>query len=215
MDLRILMLEDSPEDVEMIQRILKEDGLQFDSYIVDTEQEFIDGLKELKPDIILSDHTLPQFNSKKALKICNDLDYNIPFILVTGAISREIATSMVEQGAVGFILKDDLTTLSFTITQALKQRQLSLEKAELEANLRKCRLNLKKLNEKLTMLANDTTDNQGRLYPPKLRTELMNLTILEISSQHAILNCMYKVRSSMKAFENTLTHTPNNNLDKD
>jgi CheY-like chemotaxis protein len=58
---------------------------------VDTQNEFIAGIRDLEPDVILADHLLPQFNSSAALKICRSAGLQIPFILVTGTVSEEFA----------------------------------------------------------------------------------------------------------------------------
>ena len=88
-DLKILMLEDVQDDVGLIERILKKQGISFISKRVDTRDEFMDALKEFRPDVILSDHALPQFNSIEALNICRKQSLHIPFILVTGTVSEE------------------------------------------------------------------------------------------------------------------------------
>jgi CheY-like chemotaxis protein len=68
--LRILMLEDARDDAELIGRSMIKAGLSFESKRVDTKDDFSDALKDFKPDVILSDHSLPQFNSLDALKVC-------------------------------------------------------------------------------------------------------------------------------------------------
>src|SRR3989337_1550799 len=70
-ELKILMLEDLQDDVGLIERTLLKEGMSFSVKRVDTQKEFSECLTEFQPDVILSDHALPQFNSLEALKICD------------------------------------------------------------------------------------------------------------------------------------------------
>src|SRR5882762_2298948 len=109
--LRILILEDVQDDVVLIEYALRKDGIQFEMMQVDSQEMFIRGLHEFKPDVILSDHSLPQFNSMEALKICRAQGLTIPFILVTGTMSEEFAVSCLKEGADDYVLKLNLTRL--------------------------------------------------------------------------------------------------------
>lgn len=212
MSLKILMLEDSQEDAKLIQNELEKDGFRFLTIRVDSEQEFINGLQEFKPDVILSDHTLPQFNSQKALKICIDLGYSIPFILVTGAISEELAATIIKEGADDYILKKDLTKLRSAITLSLRRRQLCKEITEADGYLQKQKMRLETLNKKLEMLANSTYFEEAQEYSPKMKAELISITTAEIFSQEAIVKYMSKIIASMEVFKKTLIRTPMNSL---
>ena len=147
--LKILLLEDSPDDAGLIERALHKEKLEFQLLRVDQKDEFITELIQFKPDIVLSDHSLPQFNSKEALKICKKFDPDIPFILVTGAVSEEFAVEVLKQGADDYILKSSLSRLGSAITRALEQKSLKLKKLAAEATLRQQNDELKRLNKEL------------------------------------------------------------------
>lgn len=83
------MLEDLQDDVGLIERVLSKQGLAFISKRVDSKEDFTEALGSFAPDVILSDHALPQFNSWEALTICQKHGMNIPFILVTGTVSED------------------------------------------------------------------------------------------------------------------------------
>lgn len=121
--LRILFLEDSEPDVFLIQRQLKEAHIRFTAMIVDTRNEFENALRDFRPEVILSDHSLPQFNSAEALKIYKTFGCKVPFILVTGTVSEEFAAQAIKEGADDYILKTNLTRLPAAITASLKTRQ--------------------------------------------------------------------------------------------
>ncbi len=89
--IKILMLEDVEDDALLVERALRKGGLQFSKRRVDTREGFTTAVEQFEPDLILSDHSLPQFNSMEALKICQSLGSTVPFILVTGAVSEEFA----------------------------------------------------------------------------------------------------------------------------
>src|SRR3569623_168040 len=109
--IKILHLEDIPSDAELVERTLKRSGIEFEKLLVDTRDEFTSALKEFKPDVILSDHSLPAFNSLEALKLLKDSGSNVPFILITATVSEEFAVQVMQEGAADYVLKDRLQRL--------------------------------------------------------------------------------------------------------
>ncbi len=125
--LKILILEDNAEDVEIIQRLLKKEGPPYEFLAVMHKEEFILALDEFNPDLIISDNNLPQFSATEALKIVNQRSIHIPFILVTGNTSEEFAVNIIKQGADDYVLKDRLARLPAAIEVALKKRKTEKE----------------------------------------------------------------------------------------
>ena len=129
--LKILLLEDSEDDADLIQLELKNGGIQFTSLVVDTRIDFINGIRDFKPDIIISDHSMPQFNSAEALKIykthLKDQNLAAPFILVAGTISEEFAVQCIKDGADDYILKDRLQRLPSAVENALEKCSIENE----------------------------------------------------------------------------------------
>ena len=78
--LKILHLEDTPDDAELIRRELKKSNIPFEVLRVDTKEDFIAALDNFSPSIIFADHTLPSFNSLEALKVLRQTGKKIPFI---------------------------------------------------------------------------------------------------------------------------------------
>jgi signal transduction histidine kinase len=132
---KILHLEDNQSDAGLIEHALRKSGLNFIVKIVETRDEFINGLKNFNPDIILSDHALPQFDSMEALSIYNQSGLEIPFILITGSVSEEFAIRSIKEGADDYILKNNLMRLPAAIQQALKTRQSEAEKRKANIEL--------------------------------------------------------------------------------
>lgn len=126
--LRILILEDSVDDVEFIERQLKKGDFKFSSRVVENRNDFENQLTEFKPDVILSDHSLPMFDSMIALQMFHSYKkiFNpaAVFILVTGTVSEEFAVQVMRNGADDYILKDRLKRLPAAITNALEKNRL-------------------------------------------------------------------------------------------
>ncbi len=135
--LKILLLEDSPDDAELIQRELKHGGIEFTSLVVDTKSNYIDGIHDFNPDLVLSDHSMPKFNSAEALKIYKDhlrtLQRSAPFILITGTISEDFAVQCIKDGADDYILKDRLQRLPSAIQNALEKCRIENENQQTNA----------------------------------------------------------------------------------
>lgn len=130
--LKILILEDSPDDADLIERELRKAGLDFSSTIVNQREEYETALHEVRPDVILSDHSLPSFNSLEALKLYHDsqraLNLAAPFILITGAVSEEFAVQCIKAGADDYILKDRLKRLPAAIQSAMEKSRIESER---------------------------------------------------------------------------------------
>ena len=129
-DLKILVLEDSATDAELIKRLFIKERMNYTFKIAACKKDYLIALKDFKPDVILSDHSLPEFNSKEALKTSRQLFPDIPFILVTGAVSEEFAAEIIKSGADDFILKDRMARLPAALQAAVKQRVVAREQQE-------------------------------------------------------------------------------------
>jgi signal transduction histidine kinase len=147
--LKILMLEDEVDDAGLIERMLQRSGIEFISKLVDSREEFIEALESFNPQIILSDHSLPQFNSIEGLKIIQEKKLNIPFILVTGAVSEEFAVNCLRDGADDYILKGNLARLPSAILNALKRRNTENDRHKAEESLFNQNQELIKINKEL------------------------------------------------------------------
>ena len=119
--LKILHLEDSATDAELIRRELKKGSVLFETCVVATKDEFVKALSEFSPDIILSDHSLPSFNSLEALKIVRERGMKTPFILLTATVSEEFAADIMKEGADDYILKDRSQRLPSAVLKAVEK----------------------------------------------------------------------------------------------
>lgn len=129
-ELRILMLEDNPVDVELISYALRKGKLDFVSKRVQTEEDFRRELAGFQPDILLLDFELPDFDGLLALTIAKSITPDTPAIFVTGVMGEESAVNMLHQGATDYVLKDNLSRLVPAVERALREVE---ELAQLKA----------------------------------------------------------------------------------
>ncbi len=130
--IRILLVEDVELDAELTERELKRTNLNYVSKRVEEESDFIDLLKSFKPDIILADHSLPNFDGVTALKITKEKCPETPFIFVSGKIGEDFAVEMLKEGATDYVLKSNLPKLGHAVQRALKEfnEQVELKYAQ-------------------------------------------------------------------------------------
>jgi PAS domain S-box-containing protein len=134
--LRILIIEDSDDDTELLLRNLKKGGYEPEWQRVETAQEMKTALQEKEWDIIIADYQLPEFTGLGALEIYNSTDLDIPFIIVSGTIGEEIAVETMRLGAHDYIMKDKLTRLVPAIERELREVTIRHEKQKAEAELK-------------------------------------------------------------------------------
>lgn len=132
--LKFLILEDNPNDAELIKHEIAHSGIQFTSQVVETEEAFKAVLHELSPDLILSDYDLPEYSGVQALSYSKKHCPDIPFILVTGAVTEDRAIEVLTSGAKDYVLKSRLSRLVPAVERALAEAEehKAREKAERE-----------------------------------------------------------------------------------
>ena len=116
--IRVLIAEDSEDDVLLLVRQLKKDGYLPTYHKVDTSEAMSKALDKGAWDVILCDNSMPGFSPFDALGITSEKHLNVPFILVTGAIKYEDAIVIMDAGAHDYILKNDLAELAPAIDRA-------------------------------------------------------------------------------------------------
>jgi DNA-binding NtrC family response regulator len=115
-----LLLEDVATDAELASRELQRAGIDCATRRVQTEDAFVRMLDEFRPDLILSDFTLPAFDGLTALDIARKKRPDTPFIFVSGTIGEERAIESLRRGAVDYVLKTNLRRLAPAVQRALQ-----------------------------------------------------------------------------------------------
>jgi PAS domain S-box-containing protein len=118
--LRILSLEDDPNDAGLIQATLEADGIDCELVRVDTQPAFEASICE-SVDLILADYTLPSFDGLSALKLAISACPDVPFIFVSGTLGEEVAIEALKVGATDYVLKTRLSRLAPSVLRALRE----------------------------------------------------------------------------------------------
>ena len=121
--IRVLMLEDSAADAELIRHELRRSSLPTIFERVDSEEAFAAALQDFAPDIVLSDHSLEQFDAQSALALLRAVRPTTPLILVTGSLHSDKTVACLRAGAEDLIIKGNLGRLAASITDALQLRR--------------------------------------------------------------------------------------------
>jgi PAS domain S-box-containing protein len=119
--LKILSLEDSIPDYEIIQEHLVNSGYKMNLIRVDSETQYEKLIRNQNYDVILADFKLPGFDAFGALLLHQEICPKIPFICVSGSIGEETAIELLKKGAADYVLKDRLERLPFAIKRALEE----------------------------------------------------------------------------------------------
>ncbi|MFL5764134.1 MAG: histidine kinase [Bacteroidia bacterium] len=145
MPVRILFLEDSSSDVELMKHELKKAGIIYISEWVETEAGFIKALQEFNPDVILSDYSLPSFDGMKAFRLFKAYNMMIPFILVTANMSEQLALDCLSEGVDDFILKSNFVRVPKSITRVIEKMNIQKEKDNISRELIQSQVQLRAL----------------------------------------------------------------------
>ena len=143
--LHVLIVDDSEDDVLLIERALEKENFKLTSRRVDNAVD-LDAALDARPwDLILSDYSMPGFNGAEALSLCRKKAFDAPFIIVSGRIGEEVAVDMMKAGASDYVMKDDLPRLAPAVTRELRaardrkvRRQAQLAMAHLASIVETC-----------------------------------------------------------------------------
>ncbi len=117
--IRLLILEDVPEDAELEQRVLNRAGIAFEACTVDHHAAFLHALETFKPDLIIADYNLPDIDGLTAIRLVRERNPELPILLVTGALDDEAAAEVVKAGAYDYLRKDRMSRLPLAVEHAL------------------------------------------------------------------------------------------------
>jgi diguanylate cyclase len=134
--LRVLLVEDSVDDAELVSLELKHGNFAPDILRVWKENEFNQALTASAWDIIISDYSLPDLDATRCLKMYQESGLDIPFILVSGTIGEEIAVLAMKSGAHDYIMKDRLARLVPAVKRELREAAIRKEHRDFTDHLR-------------------------------------------------------------------------------
>jgi signal transduction histidine kinase len=161
--IRVLLVEDNRNDAELALAELDDDGLVHEAQVVDDEEAYLVALHEFRPDIVLSDLSLPGFSGQRALELLRLRDTELPFIFVSATLGEEAAIEALRNGATDYILKQNPARLASAVRRALA------EAAERRASQRaQAELIRAQRFESLAMLAGGLSHDLRNLLQPLL-----------------------------------------------
>lgn len=121
--LRIIHLEDNPEDRELVQKMLEAEGLLCEFRHVETREAFTTALEDGPWDLIMSDFTLPGYDGLSALALARQRRPEVPYLFVSGTMGEELAVESLQHGATDYVLKHRLNRLVAAVRRALREAE--------------------------------------------------------------------------------------------
>ena len=161
--IRVLQVEDSALDAELVLNQLDEDGITYEVQLVDDAPRFVAALEEFKPNIVLSDLSMPGFSGQHALELLRQRDEDTPFIFISATLGEEAAIEALRNGATDYILKQNPARLASAVRRALSEADARRASRRAEAELIRAQR-----FESLAMLAGGLSHDLRNLLQPLL-----------------------------------------------
>jgi len=133
--LRVLHVEDNSLDAELVAAALRKGGFSVSAAVVQTEAEFKRQLRLQRPDVVIADYNLPQWQGMDALDVLRREGLDTPLILVSGALGDVTAVECIKRGATDYVLKDSLARLPEAVRRALQEKRLLRLRRQTEEDL--------------------------------------------------------------------------------
>jgi PAS domain S-box-containing protein len=133
--LRVLIIEDSEDDVLLLIRNLRRGGFDPVYEVVENAQDMRAALEKQTWDVVISDYVLPQFSGSAALKLLQEIGLDLPFIIVSGTIGEETAVAAMKAGAHDYLMKGNLTRLGPVVARELQEAGERRERKRAETAL--------------------------------------------------------------------------------
>ena len=229
--LRILVVEDSETDTLLLTKVLERGGFEVTHQQVFSEAEMHAALEKGEWDLILVDHSMPQFSSLEALELVKQQGLDIPFIIVSGHIDEETAVAAMQAGAHDYIMKERLARLVPAVERELREaaviKDLRRVHEDLEIRVGKRTQDLQAANQKLqNVIAErkrletellEIAENERRKIGLDLHDDLgqkltgLSLMIKGVEHKLAIDRhpCVAETRKVHALIEDIITHTHN------
>jgi signal transduction histidine kinase len=178
--LRILIVEDNPNDVELIARELKRGGFAATWHRVETASAMKDALSAQEWDLVIADYAMPKFNGAAALEIFRQNGLDIPFIIVSGSIGEQTAVAAMKAGAHDYVMKSALGRLVPAIQRELQEAATRRGKRQSDEALREANRRLHALSSRML----DIQEQERRQLARELHDEIGQvLTAVKIDLQ--------------------------------
>ena len=204
--LRVLLVEDSEDDADLLKIALRRGGYDVICERVDTPESMQASLPREQWDIVISDYVMPRFSGMDALKLVQAHNSDIPFIIVSGHIGEELAVAVMKSGAYDYVMKDKLARLVPAVARELREAESRRARRASEEALResearlKCALEAEQKAREEAEAAGRAKDQFLAMLSHELRTPLTPVLMLAQTLQ-ATARLPQKVRSALQMIE--------------
>lgn len=164
--LRVLIVEDSGADAELLAIEMENGGYGAAWKRVDTPEEMIEALENSAWDVILCDYVMPEFSGLAALELLQAKGIDVPFIVVSGQIGEDVAVATMKAGASDYILKGRYERLVPAVERELREAEVRRQRREAEQERDQLMIQLREVNERLTLsalAAQEAMENERRM----------------------------------------------------
>jgi signal transduction histidine kinase len=134
-EFKVLLVEDSPDDAELVLRFVRKYAKDLHFRRVETEPALREAHAQEKWDLVLSDYNLPQFSGLDTIRVLKELKSPVPLIIVSGTIGEETAVESLKAGATDYVLKSNLGRLPTSIEHAIRVKRAEVENRKLMRQL--------------------------------------------------------------------------------
>ncbi|NCN71340.1 MAG: response regulator [Rhodoferax sp.] len=134
-NLRILHLEDSTLDHELVKRELQRAGASFEICRIETLESFALELRSDNFDVVLADYRLAGFTALNAWELMQDRHCRIPFVLLSGAIGESAAVAAIKMGISDYLPKEDMGKLGRVLERAIEMHRIQMDKEATDTEL--------------------------------------------------------------------------------
>src|SRR5512134_8160 len=162
--LKVLLIEDSPDDADLTMLQLRRGGWEIEYLRVDSRDALRSALKERSWDIILSDFSLPGFSGEEALRLVRETGLDTPFIIISNTFGEEAAVAMMRAGAQDYVMKDRLGRLVPAVGRELQEAENRRERKAQQEALLESEEKFSKIFQQAPLFITLSDIETGRLY---------------------------------------------------
>ncbi len=178
-NIRILIAEDFPADVEFAEREIKKALKSCTFHQVETREDYEAALREFQPDLIISDYRMPRFDGLAALELAQEFLPDTPVIILTSAMNEDTAVECMKKGASDYVIKEHIKRLGQAVIHTLEEKQLLKERRRAEEALRESEERFRSLYENATIGIYRTTPDGRILMANPAAVRMLGFTSFE------------------------------------
>jgi DNA-binding NtrC family response regulator len=147
--IKVLIVEDTENDAALLIRALRRGGYDPVYEVVETPEAMSDALNRQEWDLVISDYSMPCFSGLDALKLLQDKDLDLSFILITGQVGEDVAVEAMKAGAHDYVLKSNPARLIPAVERELREAVMRRERRQAEKALQESEIRLRQITDNM------------------------------------------------------------------